>query len=98
MARPSLTMTQPTLGFGAVRPRARSPSAIASPIQSSSVIHPEALFQLLILALAFGEGLVLPLLVDLLLRLDLGVAPVRGPILDVDHLLAGHDVGLPVEV
>ena len=54
---PSLTMTQPTLGLGAVRPRPRSPSAIAASIQPRVAQMPEPLqpvVELLELALALG--------------------------------------------
>src|SRR5215208_4002678 len=77
------TMTQPTLGLGALRPRASSPSAIAAAIHSTSSVNPQPLPELLVLALLFFLTRRLRRLLLLLPADDLGVGAVRGIELDV---------------
>src|SRR5690348_17129649 len=79
------TMTHPTLGFGALWPRAPSPSASASAIHLRSSLNPELLPELLELPLpllcsSFARRHVLLLVGD-----DVGVRAVRGIELDLDH-------------
>ena len=93
---PSATMTQPTLGLGAVRPRALSPSATASAIQRAA-FDAKLLFQLLELPLPFLLRRFPGRLVLLLIGLDLGVRPVGRPLLDVDDLRRRRGVDLRID-
>ena len=79
---PSLTMTQPTLGLGAVRPRAASPSRTAS-IMNSASLNAELLFKLLEFAPARFLGLAPFLRRFLLVGHDVGVGPLGPVILDI---------------
>src|SRR5436190_24223679 len=87
---------QPTLGLGAVRPRAASPSLAASIIQSAS-FNAELLLELLEFALA-GLFLPVPFIGSfLLIGLDVGVGPFGSIILDIDDLLRGSCVDLRID-
>ncbi len=95
----SLTMTQPTLGLGAVRPRPRSPSAIAASIQRESLKCRAGSGSRRAAGTPAGAAPRRPRAaqVDLLLGLDLRVGAVRRPAVDEDDLLARRDVGLRVD-
>src|SRR3954452_8891951 len=91
------TMMQPTLGLGAVHPRADSPSTIALAIHCRSSVKPELLLELLELApllllAGFLGGLLLLLVGD-----DVGVSPVRWIELDVGRLRRRFDADLGVD-
>src|SRR5689334_25301326 len=90
-------MMQPTLGLGAERPRASSPSATAFAIHSLSSVNPELLRELLILLLV---GLLLRFLRSLVLLLvggDLRVGAVGRVELDLDHLRRRRGVDLRID-
>src|SRR3546814_2383322 len=75
--RPSFTITQPTWGLGAVRPRPRSPSATAAAFQRlSSGSDAELALKLFELPLTLDGDRILARLPLLLRRCDLGVGTV----------------------
>src|SRR6185369_3171625 len=77
------TITHPTLGLGALEPRALSPSASASFINFRSSLNPEPLLEFSILPLLFLLDGGLGGLVLLLVGDDLGVSAVRRIKLDI---------------
>src|SRR5690348_14104024 len=79
-------ITQPTLGLGALWPRAPSPSRSASPIHLRSSVNMECFGELLKLALLFLLGGLLVGHVLLLVGDDVGVGAVRRIQLDFHHL------------
>src|SRR5690348_15093277 len=70
------TIRQPTLGLGALWPRASSPSRSASPIHLRSSVNMERFGEFLILALLFLLRRLLLGHVLLLVSLDLGIGPI----------------------
>ena len=78
------TITQPTLGLGAERPRASWPSATASAMKRALAIHiPSSFLELLILPLLLFLRCDLRQHVLLLVGDDLGIRPVRRIQLDL---------------
>src|SRR5579859_5689609 len=99
-------MIQPTLGLGAVRPRPRSDSATAAAIQRASSagivmerrsLDTTHLGEAAIGGLTLGHRLLLLDSLDLLLRDDLGVGAVGGPVLHVDDALGYREFRIMVE-
>src|SRR4030095_15809218 len=93
---PLRTMTQPTLGLGAERPRAASPSRAASSIHRRS-LNGELLLELLVFFAARFLGLAPLFRRFLLVADDVGVGAVRTVILDIDDLRRRGGVDLRID-
>src|SRR5579884_2272001 len=79
-------MTQPTLGFGALCPRASSPSRSASPIHLRSSVNMKLLGKFLEFALALLLRCLLVRHILFLVGDNLRVRPVRRVEFDLDNL------------
>ena len=91
---PRETMTQPTLGLGALCPRAASPSATASAMKRRSLTPCRAVFRAAGIGGAFLSRGVACRLVLLLVGDDVGIGPVGRIELDVGDLSAAAHADL----